>query len=61
VEGVELIPESSGADPVGKLLLRFPEVRDGHVIVSEEPGVGIALDWPAIEAAASRTADVPAK
>jgi L-alanine-DL-glutamate epimerase-like enolase superfamily enzyme len=36
-------------------------VRDGHVIVSEEPGVGIALDWPAIEAAASRTADVPAK
>ena len=56
VEGVEIIPEASGADPVQRLLRDFPVRRNGQLSASEEPGVGITLDWDAIEHLAQRTA-----
>ncbi len=48
VDGVEMIPEESGADRIEKLLGRPLGLRDGVATVNEEPGVGVALDWEAI-------------
>jgi L-alanine-DL-glutamate epimerase-like enolase superfamily enzyme len=55
VEGVEYIPEDSGADPLGALMKNPPVVRAGQMSVSDDPGVGIVLDWKSIEKIASRT------
>ncbi len=52
VEGVEIIPEETGADPLSRVLRRPPRLDDGCLHASEEPGIGLELDWPAIEAAA---------
>lgn len=49
VEGVEFIAAEIGADPIEKLLKNVPKVEHGYMRPSEEPGVGITLDWPAIE------------
>jgi L-alanine-DL-glutamate epimerase-like enolase superfamily enzyme len=54
VEGVEYIPTESGADPLETLLLRPPVVADGWMTASEEPGAGLELDWPRVEASAVR-------
>jgi L-alanine-DL-glutamate epimerase-like enolase superfamily enzyme len=48
VQAVEMIPEESGADPIGRLLRRPIGIRDGVAAVDEEPGVGIELNWDAI-------------
>ncbi|REE07122.1 L-alanine-DL-glutamate epimerase-like enolase superfamily enzyme [Paraburkholderia sp. BL27I4N3] len=49
VEGVEWIPHESGADPLSSLLLRPVIIESGHMLVSEEPGVGLDLSWDRIE------------
>jgi L-alanine-DL-glutamate epimerase-like enolase superfamily enzyme len=49
VEGVEWITEESGADPLHQLLRNIPAVKDGKMSPSEEPGVGISIDWGAVE------------
>jgi len=54
VEGVEMIPLNSGADPLQYLLRYWPTIHDGRMRVSDEPGAGIALDWDAIERLAQR-------
>ena len=49
VEAVELIPEASGADPLHRLLRDIPVVHAGEMSPSREPGVGISIDWAAVE------------
>ncbi len=61
IEGVEMIPEELGADPLEKLLRRPMPIRDGVARVDEEPGVGIALDWEAVDRYATQSATVTAE
>jgi L-alanine-DL-glutamate epimerase-like enolase superfamily enzyme len=56
VESVEVIPESTGADPLEQLLHYIPHLQDGKLRPSEEPGAGVFLNWNGIEKAAHRTA-----
>jgi L-alanine-DL-glutamate epimerase-like enolase superfamily enzyme len=49
VESVELIPEESGADPLHRLLRQIPVMKAGEMSPSPEPGVGISIDWEAVE------------
>jgi L-alanine-DL-glutamate epimerase-like enolase superfamily enzyme len=60
VEAVEIIPQESGADPLQALLRNCPAPVDGKMSPSEEPGVGIALNWEAIEGVARRVAVISA-
>lgn len=55
VEGVEFIESAIGADPIEKLLKNVPKIEQGHMRPSEAPGVGITLDWPAIERLSCRS------
>ncbi|HEY0263053.1 MAG TPA: mandelate racemase/muconate lactonizing enzyme family protein [Granulicella sp.] len=55
VEGTEYIPKSSGADPIEMLLVDCPAVHDGKMAPSEEPGVGIRIDWQGAERNARRS------
>jgi L-alanine-DL-glutamate epimerase-like enolase superfamily enzyme len=41
----ETIPYDSGANPVDKLLARTQSIEAGELLLSEEPGHGLALDW----------------
>ena len=54
VEAVEVIPESCGADPLHSMVKNYPKIRHGRMIASEEPGVGISLNWESIERLARR-------
>ncbi len=54
VEGVEVIPEDSGADPLHQLLRNAPVLKDGEMSPVEEPGVGISINWEAAERLARR-------
>ena len=54
VEGVEVIPEESGADPLERILRNIPKLEDGTLRPSEEPGVGIAIHWEVVEKLARR-------
>ncbi len=56
VEGVELIPEESGADPLQRMLRNLPVMKAGEMSPSAEPGVGISIDWEAVEKLARRHA-----
>jgi L-alanine-DL-glutamate epimerase-like enolase superfamily enzyme len=49
VEGVEWITQESGADPLHQLLHNVPLVKDGKMSPSDQPGVGISVDWEAVE------------
>jgi L-alanine-DL-glutamate epimerase-like enolase superfamily enzyme len=60
VEGVEVIPDQSGADPLNKLLNMMPQLQNGKLAAAEEPGVGISLNWNFIAQYARNTAVVPA-
>jgi L-alanine-DL-glutamate epimerase-like enolase superfamily enzyme len=60
VEGVEFITAEIGADPIEKLLKNVPKVEQGHMRPSEDPGVGIILDWPAIEKLCCRNKTIEA-
>ena len=42
---VEMIPDSTGVNPIGELLARRQRVVDGQLLLSEEPGHGAPLDW----------------
>jgi L-alanine-DL-glutamate epimerase-like enolase superfamily enzyme len=48
VDLVETIPEESGANPVGRLLSRRHLVEGGELVLGEEPGHGLVLDWEAV-------------
>jgi L-alanine-DL-glutamate epimerase-like enolase superfamily enzyme len=54
VEAAEFIPTSSGADPIESLLVDMPEIRNGKMKPSEEPGVGIRIDWEKVKRSARR-------
>src|SRR6185312_3865919 len=54
VEGVEYIPEYSGADPLAALMKNPPVVAGGQMSLPCEPGIGIVLDWESIEKTAAR-------
>ena len=58
VESVELIPEESGADPLHLMLRNVPVARDGKMSPSSEPGIGISIDWNAVEKLSRRHAVV---
>ncbi len=58
VESVELITEESGADPLHLLLRNVPTAKDGKMSPSHEPGVGISVDWDAVEKLSRRHAVV---
>ena len=60
VEGVELIPEESGADPLQRMLQNIPVMTTGEMRPSAEPGVGISIDWPAVEKLSRRNAVIAA-
>jgi L-alanine-DL-glutamate epimerase-like enolase superfamily enzyme len=60
VEGVEFITAEIGADPIEKLLKNVPKVEHGYMRPSEDSGVGISLDWPAIEKLCCRSKVVEA-
>jgi L-alanine-DL-glutamate epimerase-like enolase superfamily enzyme len=56
VESVELIPEESGADPLHRILCNVPVMNEGKMSPSEEPGVGMAVDWEAVKKLSRRHA-----
>lgn len=58
VEGTEFIPESSGADPLNSLLQNSSEVQNGVMRPSEEPGVGIQVDWQKVARFARRSSEI---
>jgi L-alanine-DL-glutamate epimerase-like enolase superfamily enzyme len=60
VESVELIPEESGADPLHRLLRHTPVMKAGDMSPSAEPGVGISIDWEAVEKLSRRHAVITA-
>lgn len=55
VEGVEWITPESGADPLHRLLRHVPVIKDGKMSPSDEPGVGISVDWDAVERLSRRS------
>ena len=61
VEGVEWIPQESGADPIDQFLFHIPACKDGEMKPSEEPGIGIAIDWNAVESRCTRQATITAE
>jgi len=61
VESVELIPEDSGADPLERMLRNVPVAKDGKMAPSREPGIGINIDWDAVEKLARRHAMIEAE
>jgi L-alanine-DL-glutamate epimerase-like enolase superfamily enzyme len=56
VESIELIMAESRADPLHRLLRDVPEMNDGKMNPSEEPGIGIAVNWEAVEKLSRRHA-----
>lgn len=58
VEAAEYIPPESGADPLEALLCDVPRVFDGKMKPSEEPGVGLRIDWERVERSAQRVAEI---
>jgi L-alanine-DL-glutamate epimerase-like enolase superfamily enzyme len=53
VESVEVISTESGADPLEQLLVDMPAFAHGAIKPSEDPGVGIKINWLAVERIAS--------
>ncbi len=49
VEAVEWITPECGADPLNLMLRNIPSVKEGQMRPSQEPGVGISVDWEAVE------------
>lgn len=54
VESVELITAECGADPLHRLLRNVPEMKEGKMSPSAEPGLGIVVDWETVEKLARR-------
>ena len=59
VSFVETILPQAGADPIDRLLARVPHIIDGHLVLEDEPGNGVWIDWQAVTASASRTFSAP--
>jgi L-alanine-DL-glutamate epimerase-like enolase superfamily enzyme len=55
VEGVEVVPADVAADPLDRLLMENPVVASGAMQPSTQPGVGLLLNWKAIERFAVQT------
>jgi L-alanine-DL-glutamate epimerase-like enolase superfamily enzyme len=55
VEGVEWITQESGADPLHQLLRNVPDLKDGKMTPSDEPGIGISIDWASVERLSRRS------
>ena len=49
VEAVEWITPECGADPLNLMLRNVPAVKEGQMRPSQEPGIGISVDWEAAE------------
>lgn len=60
VEAVEWITKECGADPLNQFLRNIPVMKDGRMAPSEEPGIGISIDWDAVERLARRQAIITA-
>jgi L-alanine-DL-glutamate epimerase-like enolase superfamily enzyme len=60
VEGVEWITQESGADPLHQLLHNVPLLKDGKMRPCDEPGVGISVDWDAVERLSRRSVVITA-
>jgi L-alanine-DL-glutamate epimerase-like enolase superfamily enzyme len=60
VEAVEWITKECGADPLNQFLRNIPVVKEGRMAPSEEPGIGISIDWDAVERLARRQAVITA-
>lgn len=58
VELVEMLPYDAGANPVGELLYRRQQVVDGQLVLDEEPGHGMFIDWDAVLKHARRVSTV---
>jgi L-alanine-DL-glutamate epimerase-like enolase superfamily enzyme len=54
VEAIEMIPDESGVNPIGRLLGRRQRIEAGELVLSEEPGHGAPLDWGAVTRHANR-------
>lgn len=61
VEMCEVIPEQTGADPLGRLLRRLPRIEDGVLHIDQAPGAGVEIDWDAVERHATRTLAIAAE
>lgn len=60
VEGVEVIPKESGADPLEQMLRNMPIATNGQMSPAEEPGNGICINWNAVERLARRSVSITA-
>src|SRR3984885_4447465 len=60
VEAVEWITQESGADPLDQFLQNIPTIKHGQMSPSEEPGIGISIDWSAVEKLSRRHAVITA-
>jgi L-alanine-DL-glutamate epimerase-like enolase superfamily enzyme len=54
IEAVEMIPDDSGVNPMGRLLARRQQLDAGELRLSDEPGHGAPLDWDTVSAHAKR-------
>lgn len=50
VSAVEWISPAIAADPWDRLLQEVPRIERGHLILGEQPGIGIEFDWDAVRA-----------
>ena len=50
ISAVEYIPYETEADPIDILFESPPSLANGIYVVSESPGIGLALDWTAVAA-----------
>jgi L-alanine-DL-glutamate epimerase-like enolase superfamily enzyme len=60
VEAVEWITQESGADPLDRFLQNMPSIQHGQMSPSEEPGIGISIDWSRVEKLSRRNAVITA-
>jgi L-alanine-DL-glutamate epimerase-like enolase superfamily enzyme len=56
VEAVEWITQECGADPLDQFLQNIPSIKHGQMSPNEEPGIGISIDWSAVEKRSRRNA-----
>jgi L-alanine-DL-glutamate epimerase-like enolase superfamily enzyme len=60
IEAVEWITQECGADPLDQFLQNIPAVKQGQMSPSEEPGIGISIDWSSVEKLSRRSAVITA-
>ncbi len=56
----ETIPYATGANPVDRLLRSTQTIDSGSLVLSEEPGHGLDVDWTALAGFSRRMTTVPA-